>query len=204
MAVMQVSIRRKSVPGGRVVIEGLQFEVVEGEVVALVGPSGCGKTTTLRIIGGLDMDFEGTVDWSDGRARRVGMVFQEPRLLPWRTVRQNLALVRPAVAVEELLAALGVADAADRYPGALSLGMARRVALARAFAVAPGLLLLDEPFVSLDPDAATAARALFVQTRRARPCASLLVTHDADEAYSLADRILQLEAPGCRIVRTLT
>lgn len=198
---MTVEIRRKAV-ARRVVIEGLRFSLGEGEVVAMVGPSGCGKTTTLRILAGLDRDFEGEVAWSDGRRRRVGTVFQEPRLLAWRTVRQNLALVR-AAEPEALLAELGVAQAADQYPGALSLGMARRVALARAFAVAPEFLLLDEPFVSLDPAMAEQAREVFIRTWRARPCAAVLVTHDMDEATRLADRILVLSSPGCTVARTI-
>lgn len=198
---MRVDIRRKAL-AGREVIAGLRFEVAEGEVVALVGPSGCGKTTTLRILAGLDGDFEGEVGWSDRRRRAVGTVFQEPRLLPWRTVRQNLALVG-AQDGAALLAALGVAEAADRYPGALSLGMARRVALARAFSVAPDLLLLDEPFVSLDPAAAALARELFIRTWQKRRCAAVLVTHDMDEAARLADRILVLSGPGCVVARTI-
>ncbi len=196
MAVMlRVEIRRKAVPtpaGSRVVIEAMRFELRQGEIVALVGPSGCGKTTTLRIVAGLDTAFDGALEWPSGRPARIGMVFQEPRLLPWRTVRQNLALVRPpdAARAAALLAALGLPDVAELYPPALSLGMARRVALARAFAIEPGLLLLDEPFVSLDPVAAEAARAVFLQTWRARPSAALLVTHDMSEAAALADRIV--------------
>ena len=203
MALMRVSIRRKTV-SGRTIIEGLEFEVAQGEVVALVGPSGCGKTTTLRIVAGLDTAFDGQVGWTDGRKRRLGTVFQEPRLLPWRTVRQNLALVRPDPAhANALLEELGLTQAADQYPAALSLGMARRAALARAFAVEPDLLLLDEPFVSLDPAAAATARQLLVTTWAARPCAALLVTHDREEAAGLADRILVLSAPGCRVTQMI-
>lgn len=197
---LRVEIRSKSVPsaaGPRIVIEGLQFELARDEIVALVGPSGCGKTTVLRIVAGLDTAFEGRVEWLGGRPR-IGTVFQEPRLLPWRTVRQNLALVRPPdpSRAETLLEALGVPHVADLYPPALSLGMARRVAIARAFAFAPDVLLLDEPFVSLDPAAADAARAVFLNTWRARPSAALLVTHDRAEAASLADRIMLLSAGG--------
>jgi NitT/TauT family transport system ATP-binding protein len=187
-----------------VVIEDLRFELGQREIVALVGPSGCGKTTTLRIIAGLDRAFEGEIQWPEGAARRIGTMFQEPRLLPWRTVRQNLALVRPPdpALAAALLEELGVAASADLYPGALSLGMARRVALVRAFAVEPDLLLLDEPFVSLDPASAEIARALFIRTWRARPCAALLVTHDMAEATGLADRILMLSGEGCHVLRT--
>jgi NitT/TauT family transport system ATP-binding protein len=210
MAVMlRVDVRRKIVParpGPRVIIEDLRFELHAGEIVALVGPSGCGKTTTLRIVAGLDRDFDGEVRWSAGTTPRIGTVFQEPRLLPWRTVRQNIALVRPldpAIA-GPLLAELGLAHAGGLYPTALSLGMARRVALARAFAVAPDLLLLDEPFVSLDPAMAETGRQVLMRAWSARACAALLVTHDMAEAAALADRILLLPGPGPgRVVRTL-
>ena len=210
MALMlRADIRCKTVPdpaGARVIIEGLRFELGEGEIVALVGPSGCGKSTTLRIVAGLDTAFDGEMSWSSGQVPRIGTVFQEPRLLPWRTVAQNIAFVRPAHPgrVPTLLAELGLENAANVYPPALSLGMARRVALARAFAVEPDLLLLDEPFVSLDPVAAEAARRTLVQTWRSRHCAALLVTHDMAEAASLADRILKLSGVGqCRVADTL-
>ena len=207
MAVMlNVEIRRKTVAGPRTVIEGMRFELHQGEIVALVGPSGCGKTTTLRIVAGLDRAFEGEVAWPAGKPSRIGMVFQEPLLLPWRTVRQNLALVRPPdpARATALLDALGILHAADLYPPALSLGMARRVALARALAVSPELLLLDEPFVSLDPEAADTARHVFLQTWRAQAAGALLVTHDMAEAAALADRILLLSGEGRgRVVRSL-
>ena len=210
MALMlRAEIRRKTVPDGsgrRTVIEGLRFELARGEIVALVGPSGCGKTTMLRIVAGLDRDFEGALDWPSGPPLRIGTMFQEPLLLPWRTVRQNLALVRPAseARAAALLEELGVLAAADLYPKALSLGMARRVALARAFAVEPDLLLLDEPFVSLDPAAAEGARDVFLRGWRARGAAALLVTHDMGEAAALADRILVLSAAERgRVVRAI-
>ncbi len=205
---LRVRIARKSVPGDggpRTIIAGLNFELGAGEIVALVGPSGCGKTSLLRMIGGLDRHFEGQVDWPSVDAPRIGTVFQEPRLLPWRTVRQNIEFVRPPdpEVAASLLAELGLAASADLYPSALSLGMARRVALARAFAVAPELLLLDEPFVSLDPAMAEAGRQVLVQAWTARGCAALMVTHDLAEAASLADRILLLAAGPCRVVRTV-
>ncbi len=165
------------------------------EIVALVGPSGCGKTTLLRIVGGLDSDFQGSLEWHDGMQPRIGTVFQEPRLLPWRTVRQNVLLAQrnaDAELADNLLHTLDLASFADAFPAKLSLGMARRVAIARALAIAPQLVLLDEPFVSLDPTMAARSRALLLNTWRARPTAALLVTHDRAEAASLADRILLL------------
>jgi NitT/TauT family transport system ATP-binding protein len=132
-------------------------------------------------------------------------VFQEPRLLPWRTVRQNIALVRPPdpAAAEALLMLLGLAPYGDLYPPALSLGMARRAAIARAFAVEPALLLLDEPFVSLDPTMAEQGRAVLATAWRTQRCAALLVTHDRAEAASLADRILVLSAGPARVIQEL-
>ncbi len=167
--------------------------------MALVGPSGCGKTTALNIAAGLDAAFEGRVAFA-GPPPVLGYVFQNPRLLPWRTVRQNVALVlpRPARAggaVDEWLAAMELTAVADQYPTRLSGGMARRVALARAFVVQPDLLLMDEPFVSLDELTARRLRALLAATLERRPATVLFVTHNLREAIQLADRILVL-APG--------
>jgi len=205
---LDVNVARKSVTGRngpRTVIADLRFVLERNEIVALVGPSGCGKTTLLRVIAGLDTSFDGRVAWTDGVAPRIGTVFQEPRLLPWRTVRQNIALVHPpdpAIA-KALLELLDLAPYGDLYPPALSLGMARRAAIARAFAIQPALLLLDEPFVSLDPAMAEQGRTVLATAWRTRRCAALLVTHDLAEAMSLADRILLLSAGPARVVREI-
>jgi ABC-type nitrate/sulfonate/bicarbonate transport system ATPase subunit len=183
------------------VLGRIELTLAAREIVAVVGPSGCGKTTLLRIAGGLDSDFVGERQWFGSGPPRIGQVFQEPRLLPWRTVRQNILLAqhdaKPAVA-DELLESLDLAAFRDAYPGRLSLGMARRVAIARAFAIEPELVLLDEPFVSLDPAMAERSREVLLKAWHARPTAGLLVTHDHDEAAALADRILAL---GCRPAR---
>ena len=176
------------------------------EIVALVGPSGCGKTTLLRIAGGLDQAFEGTLDWPDGAAPRIGTVFQEPRLLPWRTVRWNLLLAQRtenARLANDLLRTLDLAAFQDAWPNTLSLGQARRVAIARAFAIKPALILLDEPFVSLDPGSAARGQALLLRAWRARPTAALLVTHDRAEAAALADRILVLGGAPTRVLEEI-
>jgi NitT/TauT family transport system ATP-binding protein len=176
------------------------------EIVALVGPSGCGKTTLLRISGGLDRAFEGSVVWADGAMPRIGTVFQEPRLLPWRTVWQNLLLAQseanPALA-SDLLRTLDLSAFRDTFPPTLSLGMARRVAIARALAIEPDLMLLDEPFVSLDPEAAARGQRLLLEAWRARPTAALLVTHDRAEATALADRILVLGGTPTRVLEEI-
>src|SRR5262249_28101574 len=153
------------------------------EVGALVGPSGCGKTTLLRIIAGLDHDYVGTLQLPDHG--RLGMVFQEPRLLPWRTVEQNVRLAAPEAreaVLDGLFRTLGRAGHRPHFPGELSLGLARRVALARAFAVEPDLLLLDEPFVSLDAALAARLREELAELVSSRPVTTLLVTHDVEEA----------------------
>ena len=205
---LDVAIARKTMPGRegpRTVLADLHFTLEQNEIVALVGPSGCGKTTLLRIIGGLDTQFDGRIAWAGGVAPRIGTVFQEPRLLPWRTVRENIALVRPPdpAAAGALLTSLGLADYANLYPPALSLGMARRAAIARAFAVEPALLLLDEPFVSLDPAMAEQGRTVLAMAWRTQRCTAVLVTHDWAEAASLADRILLLSAGPAQVVREL-
>jgi NitT/TauT family transport system ATP-binding protein len=202
---LEVQVARKaftSAAGERLdVLRDLRFALHAGEVGALVGPSGCGKTTLLRIIAGLDRDYVGDV--ARPPAGRIGMVFQEPRLLPWRSVDDNVRLIAPQATDVELAAlfdVLGLAAHRAHFPGELSLGLARRVALARAFAVAPELLLLDEPFVSLDaPLAARLRRELAILVER-RSVTTLLVTHDLTEAIELADRVFLLSPRPARVL----
>lgn len=197
---LQLEVTRKAF-AGRDVIAGLRLELAAGEIVALAGPSGCGKSTLLRIVAGLDTEFAGTLAWT-GAPPRIAMAFQEPRLLPWRTVRDNMALAgAPPDTIAAMLAELELTSEADVAADRLSLGMARRVALARALAVSPDLLLLDEPFVSLDAAAAARARALLLHGWTAQRFAVLLVTHDISEAASLADRILLLSGRPSHVVR---
>jgi len=202
---LSLHIRQKSyraASGGRLHVLGeISFALPSGQVAALVGPSGCGKTTLLRIIVGLDRDFEGSVELPPHG--RLGVVFQEPRLLPWRTVEQNVRLAAPQAdeaALSALFATLGLAEHRRHYPGELSLGLARRVALARAFALKPDLLVLDEPFVSLDAALAARLRAELVELVSRRPVTTLVVTHDIDEAIALADRIILLSPSPARIL----
>ncbi len=182
-------------------LNDLSLSLAGGEVAALVGPSGCGKTTLLRIIVGLDHDYEGNVRLP--AHGRLGIVFQEPRLLPWRTVEQNVRLAAPDASDESLdalFATLGLSEHRRHYPGELSLGLARRVALARAFAVEPELLILDEPFVSLDAALSSRLRAELVELVGRRPVTTLLVTHDVEEAIGLADRIFLLSGSPARVL----
>jgi len=202
---LDVHIRHKSyrsASGGPLHVLGeLTIALANGEVAALVGPSGCGKTTLLRIIVGLDRDFEGSVELP--AHGRIGMVFQEPRLLPWRTVEQNVKLAAPQAspaALSTLFATLGLAEHRRHYPGELSLGLARRTALARALAVEPELLVLDEPFVSLDAALADRLRAELVELVSRRGVTTLLVTHSMDEAIGLADRVFLLSPSPARVI----
>ncbi|TCN24700.1 ABC transporter ATP-binding protein [Sinorhizobium americanum] len=179
-----------------VALRGLCFEVRQGEFACLLGPSGCGKTTTLRILLGLDRQFSGSYQLPEGGSNRVAAVFQEPVLLPWRTVEQNvrLALV-PRLRdrdLDWLFDILGLSAMRALYPSELSLGLARRAALARAFATEPAILFLDEPFTSLDERTADKLRQLLMRVWAARPTTALMVTHNLREALLLADRIVVL------------
>ncbi len=188
---LQVNITGKAY-GTRPVLGAVAFSAEPGEVLALLAPSGTGKTTTLRIVLGLDKAFAGTVQRPAGR---VGAVFQEPRLLPWLDVGENLRLVEPGLSdtdIAEWLHIAGLEDVARVMPSALSLGMARRVSLARALAVRPSLLVMDEPFASLDPMlSGRLSRAIAGQARQTG-AVLLMATHDLDQALVVADRILVL------------
>ena len=202
---LDVSITHKSyraASGGTIeVLRDMAFILKAGAVGALVGPSGCGKTTLLRIITGLDRDYTGTVRLPDHG--KLGMVFQEPRLLPWRTVEQNVRLGAPEATdsdLDVLFGALGLAAHRRHFPGELSLGQARRVALARAFAVKPDLLVLDEPFVSLDAALAKHLQEELAALVTSRHVTTLIVTHSMDEAIGLADRLFLLSASPAHVV----
>jgi ABC-type nitrate/sulfonate/bicarbonate transport system ATPase subunit len=202
---LEVTIKQKSfqaASGGKLhVLSGLSLSLGDGEVGALVGPSGCGKTTLLRIIAGLDRSYEGSITLPDHG--RLGVVFQEPRLLPWRTVEQNVRLAAPEATdatVATLFHTLGLEAHRHLFPGELSLGLARRVALARALAIEPDLLLLDEPFVSLDDALAARLREELIELVTRRPVTTLLVTHNLEEAIGLADRLFLLSASPARVI----
>jgi ABC-type nitrate/sulfonate/bicarbonate transport system ATPase subunit len=186
------------------VLQGLEFTLARGEAAAMVGPSGCGKTTLLRIIAGLDRSYEGRIDVS-GHGR-LGMVFQEPRLLPWRNVEDNLRIAAPDASdeeISELFEALELDEHRAHFPSELSLGLARRAALARALAIKPDLLLLDEPFVSLDAALAKELREEIAALIDEKRVTTLIVTHDLREAIELADKIFLLSPRPARICATL-
>ncbi|MGI9462347.1 MAG: ABC transporter ATP-binding protein [Aestuariivirgaceae bacterium] len=188
---------------GHLAISGLTFDVAGNEFVCVLGPSGCGKTTLLNLIAGIDDDYAGRISLAEDALQSLAYVFQTPRLLPWRTVTQNVALVAgdDDQLVAGLLQSVGIEGFAQNFPGELSLGMQRRVALARAFARKPSLLLMDEPFVSLDPDAASELRQLLKRILSERPATVIFVTHDHREAVQLADRIVVLSGAPAKVVK---
>jgi ABC-type nitrate/sulfonate/bicarbonate transport system ATPase subunit len=184
------------------VVRGLELRLDAGSFGALIGPSGCGKTTILKIAAGLDPDFRGELRTPG--SGRLGIVFQEPRLLPWRTVEQNVRLALPADRADadlgDLFGTLGLTAHLTRYPGELSLGLARRTAIARAFAVGPDFLLLDEPFVSLDEATADRLREELLALAARAKATTLFVTHDLTEAVQMADRLFFLSDRPARII----
>ena len=184
--------------GDQLVLDCLDLTFPEGRITVVLGPSGCGKTSMLNILAGLDADFSGTVS-GFGRGK-ASYVFQEDRLLPWLSAAGNIAFVlrqrmeapRAKAAAEEALAAVGLGSESGALPGALSGGMRRRVALARAFAYPSEVLLLDEPFSSLDLKTRIAVMDLFVDLRARDGRSAVVVTHDVREAIYLGDRIATL------------
>jgi sulfonate transport system ATP-binding protein len=188
---------------GRTVLDSIDLDIAAGQIVALLGRSGTGKSTLLRILAGLDGGYTGEVERPD----RMAVAFQEPRLLPWKRVAANVGLGLSASdargRVESALDEVGLAGHARAWPLTLSGGEAQRASLARALVRDPALLLLDEPFAALDALTRLSMHRLVLDLwQRHRP-AVLLVTHDVDEAVSLADRILVLDAGRLTVDQTV-
>jgi iron(III) transport system ATP-binding protein len=190
--------------GDVVAVDGASLCVDRGEVVAVLGPSGCGKTTLLRLIAGFERPGAGTVEvdrrrvagpdiWIPPEERRVGMVFQDYALFPHLTVADNVGFGlrrnSRATRVPELLGVVGLEGFGKRYPHELSGGQQQRVALARALAPEPEVVLLDEPWSNVDPFLRESLRAEVTEIIRPLGITVVLVTHDREEAFSLADRI---------------
>jgi sulfonate transport system ATP-binding protein len=206
----------KSVGGGSggellPVLNQVDLQVKAGEFVALLGPSGCGKSTLLRLIAGLDQPTTGQVTLADRVVTeadpRCAVVFQEPRLFPWKTVSANVAVgarrIKAKPSTDTWLERVGLTGFGGSYPHQLSGGMAQRAALARALIGHPGVLLLDEPFASLD-----ALTRMKMQDLLADVCAQVrptvvMVTHDVDEALHLADRIVLMSQRPSTIVSAI-
>lgn len=190
-------------------ISNVAFNLGNSEIVSLVGPSGCGKSTLLRIISGLEKKYKGEV-LINGKnphlhSRDVGFIFQEPRLLPWLTVAENVGFDQGKKGaknplVKELLAEVGLSDFANAYPKELSGGMAQRTAIARGFFTNPRLLLLDEPFSAVDAFTRMRLQDLLLSVAARHETTILLVTHDAQEAAYLSDRVIVLATRPGRIV----
>jgi NitT/TauT family transport system ATP-binding protein len=185
-------------------LHDISFDVKDGEFFCLMGPSGCGKSTLLRIIADLIPQTAGTIKWET--SEKIGFVFQNYALLPFLTVYQNIefplkmkdvALNKREEKVRELLGEVGLLGFEDKHPQELSGGMKQRVGIARALAADPNVLLLDEPFSSLDEFTADELRNLLLKIWRERKMTIIMVTHLVEEAVLLADRIAVLSAhPG--------
>jgi nitrate/nitrite transport system ATP-binding protein len=208
-------------PGGPVkVVDGFDLDIRQGEFVSLIGHSGCGKSTVLSMLAGLTEPSEGTLvlDYRElgGAGPDRGVVFQAPCLVPWLTARENVMLgvrsvyphiparERQAIA-EHFLARVGLADALDRRAAELSNGMRQRVGIARAFALQPKMLLLDEPFGMLDTLTRWELQEVLMDVWSSTGLTALMVTHDVDEAILLADRVVMMtNGPQARVGRILT
>jgi len=207
------SFRRPDGRGDFVAVDKLSFEIAKGEIVAVLGKTGCGKSTMFNIVAGL-------IEPSSGEARvvghdpfrefdffrgKIGIVFQNDRLMPWRTALDNVLLglqvldTDPKEATETArgwLARLGLSGHENDYPHALSGGMRQRVSIARAFAVAPEILLCDEPFSALDEMTARGMRAEFVRLVRLTNKTAVFITHQLNEAMEIGDRVLVFQRPA--------
>jgi NitT/TauT family transport system ATP-binding protein len=199
------------------VVDGVNLDVRQGEFVSIIGPSGCGKTTLMNMVGGFVKPTRGVVLLDNspvvGPGPDRGVIFQEYGVFPWLTVRGNVefglrlaanarhAPRRDAI-VDRYLQLMGLADFADHYPKHLSGGMRQRLALARAYAVQPEFLLMDEPFGALDAQTRSAMQDLLLQVLASEGKTVLLVTHSVDEAIYLSSRIVVVTARPAR-VRTI-
>lgn len=197
--------------GGRLVLSALDFRIEPAELVAIVGKSGCGKSTLLRLICGLEKPSSGWVEVGGqplaGLNKHARLMFQDAALLPWKSVKANVALAAPKTAVREqttddALRQVGLEDRAQEWPSILSGGQRQRVALARALASNANLLLLDEPLGALDALTRLEMQALIERLWHERQFTAILVTHDVEEAVALADRILLME--GGRVTMETT
>ena len=214
MIELNVAIKNKCYANNQqAVLAQLDFTVKPGEFVAIVGPSGCGKSTLLNMISGLENCSGQHISYNENTSQvgvasnkalhQLGYIFQQPRLMPWLTVRENIELILQPDQfdkIDDLLAQVGLANEGEYFPSQLSGGMQRRVSIARAFAINPQLLLLDEPFNSLDAPTASRLRQLLIDLCNQRGTTVVFVTHDLQEAVYLADRIIFMSDSPSTIV----
>ena len=209
-----VSVDFATAAGPMRVIDGVNLEIAQGEFVSVIGPSGCGKTTLMNLVGGFVAPTQGQVllDAAPivGPGPDRGVIFQEYGVFPWLTVRGNIefglrlaagrvqAAQREAI-VQRYMALMGLSDFADHHPKHLSGGMRQRLALARAYAVKPQFLLMDEPFGALDAQTRSAMQDLLLEVLQAESKTVLLITHSVDEAIYLSSRIVVVTARPARV-----
>lgn len=205
------------VPSGQVIaVDRVSLAVAQGEFVSIVGPSGCGKSTLLNAMAGLERPFEGQVliagEVMLAPRPEIGMVFQQPHLFPWKSVRRNIAhgpraLGKPKAEAlriaDGLIEMIGLTKFASAYPHTLSGGMQQRVAIARALANQPRVLLMDEPFGALDAQTRAVMQDNLLELRERINATIVFVTHDIDEAILLSDRVLIMSAGPGRILKDL-
>ncbi|MBN3552845.1 ABC transporter ATP-binding protein [Fictibacillus nanhaiensis] len=182
--------------------QDINLSVKEGEIIGILGTSGCGKSTLLRVLSGLDQQYEGTISIENGSNNQIGMMFQEPRLLPWLSVKKNISFglekeERNTEKYKTYLDLVGLTGFENHFPKDLSGGMAQRTAIARALITEPEILLLDEPFSALDAFTKMQLQDLLLSIWQKKKTTMILVTHDIDEALYLCDRIFILKGqPG--------
>ena len=206
MNIININIKKKSFPlkiknktKENIIFKNFNIDINHGQFISIFGPSGCGKTTLLNIISGLDKNFDGFINIKkhDFFKKKISYMFQSPRLFPWLTAIENIKFpIKKKKNCEkianDLLKKVGLEKFKNEYPNRLSGGMQRRISLARAFISDPNILLLDEPFVSIDKKISNSLRELLIKLWKKNKPTIIFVTHDLDEAIELADRIFFL------------
>ena len=186
------------------ILKDINIKFDKNEIVSIIGPSGCGKSTLLNLISSLDKDFSGNIEFCNKKQiDNLGFMFQDSRLLPWLNVRDNIFLVQKKKddeKIKQMLCDVGLENYINYNINELSGGMQRRVALIRAFINSPDVMLLDEPFISLDAPTAKSLRTLFLDFYKQNPTNTIFITHDLIEALSISHRIIFLSSKPTKII----